>query len=74
MHWVHFLPLRRAFLQLVRHHSTKQDIGGYTIELLFPVFSYASNPWYHGRISKDEADNLLIDSESGFYLVRHSTT
>lgn len=60
--------------ELVRHHSTKQDIGGYTIELLFPVFSYASNPWYHGRISKEQAENLLINSESGFYLVRRSTS
>ena len=64
--------LHGAFLQLVRHHSTAQTIGGYTIELLYPVFSYASNPWYHGSIAKDDAEALLINSESGCYLVRRS--
>ena len=67
-----FSPTHCAFLQLVRCHSTVQSIGGYTIELLYPVFSYASNPWYHGSISKLDSESLLIDSESGCYLVRRS--
>lgn len=60
--------------ELVRHHSTKQSIGSYTIELLFPVFSYASNPWYHGHISKQQAESLLSNTVSGCYLVRRSAS
>uniref|UniRef100_A0A8C4R8W2 Tyrosine-protein kinase n=1 Tax=Eptatretus burgeri TaxID=7764 RepID=A0A8C4R8W2_EPTBU len=30
-------------------------------------------PWFHGKISRDQAENLLVPAETGLFLVREST-
>lgn len=61
-----------AMADLIRWLSTPKEIGGYTVRLAFPAFAYASNPWYHGSISEDEAVAKLESKPGGAYLVRRS--
>ena len=62
-----------AMGDLVRSlYSTPQKIGEYTVQLVFPAFAYASNPWYDGSISRAEAETILLSRPVGAYQVRRS--
>ena len=38
-------------------HADK--VGAFTMQLQFAIYAYASNPWYHGDITKEGAENML---------------
>lgn len=40
--------------------------------IYYPIFPL-SNRWFHGRIKREEAENLLKPREDGLFLVREST-
>lgn len=39
----------------------------------FHDFFFLANRWFHGRIKREEAENLLKPREDGLFLVREST-
>lgn len=47
----------------------KNKCGEFSKDVLF--FCYYS--WFHGKITRDEAENLLSPFEDGLFLVREST-
>ena len=74
--WVATLDFKKAFdsiTHFVEYHKEMEcRVGSFVFRLLYPINSYASNPWYHGSISEDEAVAKLESKPGGAYLVRRS--
>lgn len=47
-------------------------LGYMFFNIYYPIFPL-SNRWFHGRIKREEAENLLKPREDGLFLVREST-
>ncbi|CAG9855443.1 unnamed protein product [Phyllotreta striolata] len=59
-----------------RNHiaNTEHDVNVNHVQSPLRTSSkYAFSPWYHGKISRDEAENLLRPRSDGLFLIREST-
>jgi hypothetical protein len=52
----------------------KPIVDFHEVCIIDPTLSLENQSWYHGSISRNEAENLLYSAREGSYLVRTCTT
>jgi len=56
--------------ELIHFHAQPFGIAEYTVSFQCAVLAYASNPWFHGSVTKESAEDILSKTGAGDFLVR----